>query len=167
MSRSINAEIEVTMRQRLMQEIAASPSARLAGSLVERALSSIGCHTELREAHGLAGIAAERGHQRLVALVDERGRATFDIAGCDADACEPFQRELERAALAHGGVLRDVRAAAHADDRGGALIQHAALAAGGGSLADGVLRYAAEARRRGAHEAGIAPAVPQRLAQGD
>lgn len=121
--------------------------------IVERALNSIGCRTTLREASNIAGLCAERGHQRLVGLVKNQGLVRLDIAGCEGDACEPLQRDFERAVRDHGGNLEQVASQAHGDDRGGALMQRAALAAGRGSLADGVIQQEV-ARRRAKLETG-------------
>lgn len=116
-------------------------------AIVERALTSIGCRTTLREDSDLSGLCAERGHQRLVGLVESRGLVRLDIAGCEGDACEPLQRDFERAVRKLGGCVEQVEAKAHGDDRGGAMIQRAALAAGGGDLADGVIRQEVARRR--------------------
>jgi hypothetical protein len=120
-----------------------------AATLVERALTSIGCRTTLREGSDLSGLCAERGHQRLVGLVENRGLVRLDIAGCEGDACEPLQRDFERAVREHGGILEQVESRAHGDDRGGVFMQQAALAAGQDTLADGVIRQEVARRRAG------------------
>ncbi len=120
-----------------------------AAAVVERALTSIGCRTTLREGNGLSGLCAERGHQRLVGLVESRGLVRLDIAGCEGDACEPLQRDFERAVREQGGSLEQVESKPHGDGRGGVLMQRAALAAGQGTLADGVIHQEVARRRAG------------------
>jgi len=134
-----------------------------AAGLLRGALTSIGCRTTLHEENGLAGLCAERGHQRVVALVDDGGLVKLDIAGCEGDSCEPLQRDLERAVVDLGGAVEHVEARAHPDERGGALIQHAALSAEGDTLAEGVIRQEVARRRRTAENRGN-PAF-QRLGQ--
>jgi hypothetical protein len=126
-----------------------------AAGVLERALVSIGCRTTLRAANGFTGISAQRGHQLLVALVEDGGDVKVDIAGCEGDACEPLQRNLEQAVREHGGLLTHVESREHRDDRGGVMMQQAALTAGRDTLADGVVRHAAAAARRSRQEASV------------
>jgi hypothetical protein len=137
-----------------------------AASIVERALTSIGCRTIVRETDGATGIEAGRGNQQMVVLVKDGGVMTMESAGCGEDTCEPFHREATQAIEAQGGALEEVKATVHGDFRGGALIREAARVANGDSLADGAVRYAKMRRRaRFSREAEAPTARSERIAQ--
>jgi hypothetical protein len=118
-----------------------------AADLFAGALADIGCATDVVGEGGFDAVVGRRGHQVVGALIEDGGRLTFEIAGCDGLECAPLQHEIEQAVVRRGGTLEGVRVADHRDARGGSLIQRAAVASGlDGTLAQGIVADAAGQR---------------------